>query len=111
MSSAISSTSTSDGSWGVVSPGSSQLLYPPEPGNSAGTWLRAAGTAISTVGSGVAGAVEGAVQGLVDPGSFQYLLQQQMQFQREMQINSMLSNISRTRHEIDMTAIRNMRLG
>jgi hypothetical protein len=62
---------------------------------------------MSTVGSGVAGVVQGAV----DPGSFADLLQQQIQLQREMQIFSMQSNISRTRHETDMTAIRNMRLG
>jgi hypothetical protein len=107
MSSAISSTSTSDGSWGVVSPGSSQLLYPPEPGNSAGTWLRAAGTAISTVGSGVADLVKG----VVEPNQFESLLGLQMQLQREMQVYSMWTNISRTKHETDMTAIRNMRLG
>lgn len=107
MSSPISSSLTSDGSWGVVSPGSSTLLYPPEPANTAGTWLRAAGAAVSTVGSGAADVLTGAI----DTSKFEILLQQQIELQRVMQIYSMRSNISRTEHEIDMTAIRNMRLG
>jgi hypothetical protein len=39
------------------------------------------------------------------------LLSQQMALQMEMQRFSMASNIERTRHEMNMTPVRNMRLG
>lgn len=107
MSSAIASGSASDGSWGISSPGSSYLLYPPEPQNSAGTWLQATGSALSAVG----GTALMAVQGVTTDLSLQSLLQQQIQIQQQMQIYSAQSNISRTEHEMEMTPIRNMRLG
>jgi hypothetical protein len=62
---------------------------------------------VATVGSGAADVLTGAI----DTSKFETLLQQQMELQRVMQVYSMRSNISRTEHEIDMTAIRNMRLG
>ena len=111
MSAPISSTPTSDGSWGVVSPDSSQLLYPPEPQNALSSWLRAAGAAVSTVGSGVASAVDTAVDQAKHTAEMQALLILQMQMQQEMQIYSMQSNVLRTQHETDMTPIRNIRLG
>ena len=44
-------------------------------------------------------------------GDLQTLLQTQMQVQREMQVVSMASNIEKSKHEMQMTAIRNIRVG
>jgi hypothetical protein len=107
MSISIPSQSTSTGPWAIESPQSKYLLYPPEPRNGLDTWLQSIGSAVSR-----------AVQSTVNPvgnlmqnPSFDDLLQKQMALQVQMQLFSAQSNISRTEHEIQMTTLRNMRLG
>ena len=74
----------------------------PEPrssiGNTFGNVLRsAASVAATATGFGGFG------------GGVYALLDQQMQVQREMQTISMISNVERSKHEMRMAAIRNMR--
>lgn len=45
------------------------------------------------------------------PSSFAELLSAQMQAQEEMQTVSMVSNIERSKHETNMVAIRNIKVG
>jgi hypothetical protein len=39
------------------------------------------------------------------------LLNMQIQIQREMQVVSMISNIAKSQHEMEMAPVRNMRVG
>lgn len=80
----------------------------PEPRGSGGVpnlWPVAT-QALSAVGSLV-----GAGTGLSGSPSIANLLNQQIEIQMVMQVVSMRSNIERSRHEIEMAPIRNMRVG
>jgi hypothetical protein len=99
--------SAPEGSYGVSVAGSRLLRYPPEPRSSWGSWAQVAG---STVGS-VANTAANTGLGLGLGTDLTGLLNQQIQIQREMQVISMQSNISRSQHEMEMAPIRNMRIG
>ena len=62
----------------------------------------------ATVGAGV-----DAIGGLLGSGSADLgnLLNMQIQIQREMQVVSMLSNVYKSQHEMEMAPVRNMRVG
>ena len=82
------------------------------PGAILGTAFRgganfATGGGAGAVLGGLGGA--GGLAGGSDLDRFEQLISQQMQVQGEMQAFSSESNISKTRHDTAMTAIRNMR--
>lgn len=72
----------------------------PEPQSSAAIWKRALQGVASTL-SGAAG---------LSP-EYQDLLQQQIEIQQQMQLVTLESNLEKSRHETQMAAIRNMRVG
>lgn len=74
----------------------------PEPRNSLAQWGKAA------VDTGME-----AVDTLVGVGGSELtdLLSMQIQIQREMQVVSMISNIAKSQHEMEMAPTRNMRVG
>jgi len=74
----------------------------PEPRSSLAQWGQA------TVGAGM-----DAIGGLLGSGSSDLgnLLNMQIQIQREMQVVSMLSNVYKSQHEMEMAPVRNMRVG
>lgn len=100
-------SSSQEASYGVSVHGSRLLRYPPEPRSSFGSWAQVAG---STVGS-IANTAANSGVGLGLGTDLTSLLNQQIQIQREMQVVSMQSNISRSQHEMEMAPIRNMRIG
>jgi hypothetical protein len=104
MSSYVSLQTTSDGTWGIAGSSSSLLRYPPEPRNTAGSWLKSVTGAVSDAAGSLVGAAGG------DLG-LQALIQEQIRVQLQMQVYSAQSNILRSQHETEMTPIRNMRLG
>jgi hypothetical protein len=75
--------------------------FAPEPRSKAGDFLRSVGNAASEVASSVVS---------LDP-AYAELLKKQIQVQEQMQTLSMESNIEKSRHETQMTAIRNVRVG
>jgi len=89
----------------LMVPGSSYARYAPEPRSGGSFWTQAR-DALSFATSTVANlaAVPGAEQ-------FQSLLQEQMRVQMVMQVVSMESNLLKSRHETEMAAVRNMRVG
>lgn len=77
----------------------------PEPKSRVGAVM---GNVLSTVGSLMAG---GATQfSGIDP-TYMELLNQQIEVQQQMQLISMHSNIEKSKHETQMAAIRNLRVG
>ena len=75
----------------------------PEPRNTLstfGTMLRSVGGVLSTRGRGFPG---------IEP-EYQTLLEKQIEVQQQMQVLSMQSNIEKSKHETQMTAIRNIRI-
>lgn len=48
---------------------------------------------------------------VIDGAGITNLLNQQIQIQQVMQTVSMISNVERSKHEIEMAPIRNMRVG
>jgi hypothetical protein len=80
--------------------------YAPEPRNSSGGWARAA-QAVSDVGSSLLSGTS--VFG--NAADITGLLNKQVEIQMIMQVVSMESNISRSKHETEMAPIRNMRIG
>ena len=78
----------------------------PEPRSALGTW----GKTLSSTVNGVAQAATSATSSLAG-GEFGALLELQMQVQREMAAVSMVSNISKSKHETEMAPIRNLRVG
>jgi hypothetical protein len=86
-----------------ISAGASLLARAlPEPRNAAAQWTKA------TLGAGM-----DAIGTLVGAGSSDLgnLLNMQIQIQREMQVVSMLSNVHKSKHEMEMAPVRNMRVG
>jgi hypothetical protein len=74
----------------------------PEPRSSLAQWGKSAvNTGMSAVGT------------LMGAGSSELtdLLNMQIQIQREMQVISMVSNIAKSQHEMEMAPTRNMRVG
>jgi hypothetical protein len=66
----------------------------------------------SSIGDLGGGLVQGAVSMITGSSpKFAALLAAQNQMQQELQVNSMLSNISRSRHEAEMAIVRNIRGG
>jgi hypothetical protein len=103
----------SDGSWGIQNRDSGLMRQPPEPRNSAGRWGQVLASTLSSAAGTVLGAtgVGGIGGGLGDVSQFQDLLGEQMRIQLIMQTVTMESNISKSKHEIEMAPIRNMRVG
>ena len=66
----------------------------------------------STVLSAVGAIASGAESGLsgIDP-TYLGLLQQQLEMQQQMQLVSLYSNVEKSKHETQMSAIRNIRVG
>ena len=78
--------------------------------------LRLAASAVSSVAQGAApfvSAMSSVASGggsvSLDP-DYRALLEQQMAFQKDMQVVSMETNTSRTEHETRMTVVRNVRV-
>ncbi|MEY4669880.1 MAG: hypothetical protein RL518_2579 [Pseudomonadota bacterium] len=107
MSTLHSIRSASDGSWGIAV-GESSLMRPaPEPRNSLGSWVSTAGGAMASTAS----TLVGIGSSVIDGAGITNLLNQQIQIQQVMQTVSMISNVERSKHEIEMAPIRNMRVG
>ena len=72
----------------------------------------AAGSAFSGLASGAISALGGAMGSVVgiEPG-YAALIMQQMYQQEQMQLVSLYSNIEKSKHETQMSAIRNVRVG
>jgi hypothetical protein len=104
MTSYVSLQTTSDGLWGIGGSAAGLLRYPPEPRNTAGTWLKNVTGAVTSAAGSIASGIGG------DRG-LQTLIQEQIRVQQQMQVYSAQSNILRSQHETEMTPIRNMRLG
>lgn len=105
MSSILNSSPVSLGISSVKLPGSSADRFSPQPRNGLdfGETVGKMFSATTATLSGVAG-----LGGMTDiPG----LLNKQMEIQVIMQLVSMESNISRSKHETEMAPIRNMRIG
>lgn len=69
------------------------------------------GSTFGAVLQGVGKAVSGASSAVsIDP-EYRDLIETQMEFQRQMQLVSLHSNIEKSRHEAKMAAIRNVRSG
>jgi hypothetical protein len=78
--------------------------------------LKLAASAVSSIAQGAApfvSAMSSVASGggslSLDP-DYRALLEQQMAFQRDMQVVSMETNTSRTEHETRMTVVRNVRV-
>ena len=89
----------------LTSAGSSLLRFIPEPRNRAGAVFRGLLDGVSGTLSGL-GADVGAL-----PGDLIGLLDKQIEVQMQMQTVSLVSNIEKSKHETEMAAIRNMRVG
>lgn len=80
-------------------------LIAPEPrsrlGDSFGNVLKAAASSLVESGSGILGV----------GSEYSGLLQMQIEAQRELQLVSMISNVEKSKHETQMAAIRNIRVG
>ena len=79
--------------------------FMPEPRSRVANVFRAVLNGASTVLSGAASAAP-----QIDPG-YQELINKQIEIQQQMQYVSMESNIEKSRHETQMAAIRNVRVG
>ncbi len=104
--SSISLISSSNGNLGMSVNASSLFRTAPEPRNSLGS-------AVKSLAASGADLVGGVVPGL-DPflgTGLDSLINQQIQIQLLMQQVSMVSNIARSQHEMEMAPVRNMRLG
>ena len=77
--------------------------YKPEPRNRSGF-----GRALQDVGSALVGTA--GTLGGIDP-TYTALLTEQLRIQQQMQLVSFQSNIEKSRHETQMSAIRNIRVG
>ncbi len=101
MSSSISLKSLSSGALGIATGTSKLLRALPTPKNTAASF----GQNLVSTGLNVASElVSGGDLSLTD------LLNTQIQVQREMQVISMASNVSKSEHEMSMAPIRNLRL-
>lgn len=78
----------------------------PEPASNAGRIFRGVLGGVASVAGQVLG---GTASGLNSED--QSLLQLQVEMQKEMQLMTMYSNIEKSRHETQMAAIRNIRVG
>lgn len=107
MTSIPSLGSVSSGVWGVKVGSSPLLRYAPQPRGSGGSWLQSATSAITTT----LGAAANVATGVDNSMTLTNLLNQQIAIQQEMQQISMLSNIAKSHHEMEMAPIRNMRVG
>lgn len=104
--SSISLISSSNGNLGVSMNASSLFRVAPEPRNSLGSAMKS----LASSGADLVGDVLPGLNPFMGTG-LEDLLNQQMQIQLLMQQVSMLSNISRSQHEMEMAPVRNMRLG
>jgi len=104
--SSISLVSSSNGNLGVSVNASSLFRTAPEPRNSLGSAVKS----LAATGADIMGSVVPGLDTFVGTG-LDTLLNQQMQIQLMMQQVSMVSNISRSQHEMEMAPVRNMRLG
>lgn len=86
----------------IVSEGLGRFI--PEPANRLGLNFKAV---VGTMASSLSGA---AVFPGVESG-YAEMLNQQMQVQQQMQLVSMYSNIEKSKHETQMSAVRNIRVG
>ena len=82
--------------------GSSLGRFSPEPKSSYSAFFN---SAASTAKSLFAAAVPGV------EGDFAALIQQQIYWQYQMQLVSMISNVEKSKHETAMAAVRNVRAG
>ena len=78
----------------------------PEPKTTAGISFRGA---LSTVGSLAKSFMPAGLSGIDSP--FSDLISQQMYWQTQMQLVSLYSNVEKSKHETQMAAIRNVRVG
>ncbi|MDR2337657.1 MAG: hypothetical protein LBE20_03280 [Deltaproteobacteria bacterium] len=90
--------------------------YLPEPSSSGMGVFRDILSVVSSVGSAVLGARSGLL-GIANgadlngvSGTNNELILAQIEMQREMQVTSMISNIEKSKHEAQMTPIRNIRV-
>lgn len=90
---------------GAMIAGGSLGRFIPEPKSSAGLSFGGVLKSLGGLASGVAGSVAG-----INP-EYMDLLQKQMEVQTQMQLISMHSNIEKSKHETEMAAIRNIRVG
>jgi len=77
----------------------------PEPRSRAGQIFRSVLNGVSSMFGRAAGGIAG-----IDPG-YQELLNRQIEAQQQMQLVSLESNIEKSKHETQMAAIRNIRVG
>lgn len=85
---------------------SSLLRYAPEPQSA---WRSVLGTAASAAGSVFQGVSGGSSLG-IEP-QYASLIQEQIHQQTQMQLVSLVSNVEKSKHETQMSAIRNVRAG
>lgn len=104
--SGISLISSSNGDLGVSVNASSLFRTAPEPRNSLGSAVKS----LATTGANLAGDLLPGLDPFLGTG-LDSLINQQIQIQLLMQQVSMVSNIARSQHEMEMTPVRNMRLG
>ncbi len=82
--------------------------YIPEPQNRLGFGLSSIGSVVGGLASTLGGG--SAPSGTISP-EYRDLLERQIEIQTQMQLVSMESNIEKSRHETQMAAIRNIRVG
>jgi hypothetical protein len=109
MSTIFNSSPVSAGFPAVKLPGSSAERFSPVPRNGL-DFAATAGKMVSATAN-VATATLGGVLGMGGMTDIPGLLNKQMEIQMIMQLVSMESNISRSKHETEMAPIRNMRVG
>jgi hypothetical protein len=97
------------GSAALMLEGSSALRFAPQPRGSSG--LSAAAEKVFSVAASAASAAASGFTGVGGLTDIPGLLNKQMEIQLIMQLVSMESNISRSKHETEMAPIRNMRVG
>lgn len=93
-----------DSNNGLISAGTELSRYIPEPKNSYASsvagFLKQLGAAALEQTEAVAG---------IDP-TYAELIERQLEMQRQMMLVTMVSNIERTKHETEMSAVRNLRI-
>jgi len=107
MTSIAALTGASNGMWGVKVASSPLMRFAPQPRSASGSWIQSATSAVSSTLAGIANVATG----VDDSMNLTSLLNQQIAIQQEMQVISMASNIAKSKHEMEMAPIRNMRVG
>lgn len=94
----------------VIRAGLSLARISPEPQNKVGTTFR---TVLSTVGNIAQSIFSASPSGMfsgMDPG-YQELLTTQIEAQKQLTLVSLCSNVEKSKHETQMAAVRNIRVG